>query len=228
MRSLPIRLFLHDYDRSSSVYPLVEKLCWVTVSEVGETDAAGGRWILWNTTESVDEDIAGDLHAEGHVGVVVAAGIVLACFVGPRLELAAWCRASSPRADARLKDKARSLPGPKALFGKVDFGALSGPDNLERPADERDFQGVVTLSAFHASPCAREVCHTDKDSSINEGPQFPCGECLFIQSQDSVFLVEAWPPSKSLGSFRHGKKGSLGAQGEINGLKCWSGEAVGD
>ncbi len=176
----------------------------------------------------MDEDIAGDLHAEGHVGVVVAAGIVLPCFVGTRLELAAWCRASSPRADTRLQDKARSLPGPKALFGKVDFGALSGPDDLERPADERDFQGIVTLSASYASSCVCEVCHADKNSSINEGSHFLSGECFFVQGQDSLFLVEARPPPQSLGGFCHGKKGASGAKGEIDGLEWRSGEAVGD
>ena len=50
-----------------------------------------GCWIFGNTTESVDEDITGDLHAEGHVGIVVSAGIVLTRLVGACLELPARC-----------------------------------------------------------------------------------------------------------------------------------------
>ena len=187
-----------------------------------------GRGIFWNTTESVYENITSDLHAEGHVGIVVATGIVFACFVGARLELAAWCRTSSPRTDARLQDKARSLPSPKALFSKVDFGALVAPDNLERPADERDFQGVVTLSASYASSCACEVCHADKNSPINEGSHFLSRECFFIQGQGSFLLVDTRPPPQSLGGFCHGKEGPLGTKSEIDGFEGRPGEAVSD
>ena len=86
-----MKLFLHDGDRSPLVYPLIEKASWIPVGQVGKTDASVGCWIFGNTTESVDEDVTGDLHAEGHVGIVVSAGIVLTRLIGACLKFPARC-----------------------------------------------------------------------------------------------------------------------------------------
>ena len=90
-----------------------------------------GCWIFGYASKSVDKYVAGYLHAEGHVGVVVAARIMPAGLVRAGLEIALWRGSAFSGTDPRVKDKPRSLPRLKALFREVDHGALAGTDDLE-------------------------------------------------------------------------------------------------
>ena len=51
--------------------PFVEEAGWVGAGE-GDADAAVGGWVVGDGGEAVDEDVAVDLDAPWHGGVVVA------------------------------------------------------------------------------------------------------------------------------------------------------------
>ncbi len=61
-----------------------------------------GGGVFGDGLVAVDEDVAGDLHAVGHVGVVVAAGVVFAGLVGAGVEVAATAPTASARRSPRV------------------------------------------------------------------------------------------------------------------------------
>ena len=94
----------------------------------------------------MDEDVAGDLHAEGHEGVVVTTGVVPASLVRACFKFTAWCGTASSGADSGVKDETGSLPCLETLFGEIDPCAFTGTGDLEGADAEGKLEGIAILS----------------------------------------------------------------------------------
>ena len=128
-----------DLDGGADVDPFVKESRGIGTGE-RDADATVGGGVIGHAGEAVEEDVAGDLNAPGHGGIVVFAGVVHPVFVRAGGEMASGGVAIATGADVGIQDDESPLIGVKALAGEVDFDAFGACDDGEAAKSRCDVE----------------------------------------------------------------------------------------
>ncbi len=109
----------------------------------------------------MDEDVAGDLNAPWHWGIVIQARVVFCRLVGASTEISSGCVVRPPGTDVGFQHDPVSLVCLELLFGKVNLDslafALSAGAGLSRSSSAKEgFEEIVSVLGRSGSGARNE------------------------------------------------------------------------
>jgi len=205
-----------DLDRGADVDPFIKESRGIGAGE-RDADATVGGGVIRHAGEAVEEDVAGDLNAPGHGGVVVLAGVVHPVFVWAGGEMASGGVAIATGADVGIEDDESPLIGVKALAGEVDFDAFGACDDGEAATSRCD----VEFGFFG-------ICRnrgTSGGKGVQLKPNGPIDESSLVgwnggavDFECAAITRQARMPPEAGGRLREGDVYLAGFEGERDGL----------
>ena len=209
-----------DVDGGADVDPFVKESRGIGAGK-RDADATVGGGVIGHAGESMEKDVAGDLHAPGHGGIVVFTGVVHPVFVRAGGEMASGGVAIATRADVGVQDDESPLIGVKALAGEVDFDAFGTCDGGEAATSRGDVEFGFFGICRNGGTSGGKGVELDPDDPIDEASLFGW-EGGSVDFEGAAITRQARVPLEAGGHLREGDVDLAGFDGERDGLDVCS------